>query len=263
VVRDRAEGTRKREGDAKSAQGGMNADFFERLYRGYAAEHFVSSQLFARRFEVFRLPADFGLDLVVTNQFRQAQGIKEHSECFPFGLQVKSRWLKENEVEDDPDGRAVAEFYFQLKQSEVELLIKQRNAGLACVFYWPLREGILHQPIHFWLHAKNVTELIDTEFLRQVDEGYLLTVRYSRFPKQSRTGYLDELSSDFKLEEKLKERLEKSLPESFARNWNASDYVAFARKTRDGNDSLVFRMPIGLSMDFDGFPTYQPLSGLN
>ncbi len=41
-------------------------EFFERLYRGFEAEHYVAGKLFSAGYEAFKLPADFGFDLMVT-----------------------------------------------------------------------------------------------------------------------------------------------------------------------------------------------------
>ena len=35
-------------------------EFFERLYRGFEAEHYVAGKLFSVGYEAFKLPADFG-----------------------------------------------------------------------------------------------------------------------------------------------------------------------------------------------------------
>src|SRR5262245_15012891 len=134
----------------------MDAEFFERLYQGYAAEHYVASQLFRRAFEVFRLPADFGLDLVVTNQFRIAINLKQDADSFPFALQVKSRWIRPQDIVTGPNERPQATFTFQLKQSEITLLSQRDNAGVAFVFYWPIDAPMFYEPHLFWIHAKHL-----------------------------------------------------------------------------------------------------------
>jgi hypothetical protein len=39
--------------------------FFESLYKGFEAEHYVAGKLFSVGYEAFKLPGDFGFDLIV------------------------------------------------------------------------------------------------------------------------------------------------------------------------------------------------------
>lgn len=243
----------------------MKPEFSERLYRGYAAEHHISSQLFRYGFEVFRLPADFGLDLVVTNQFQVAKKGDGKPGSFPFALQVKSRWLKPAEVTKNSGGRPTAVFNYQLKTDEVTTVIEQGNAGIAFVFYWPAGSGF--HPSFFWLHATHLLPLIDMGFLRDikaklangtVEQRYELAVRYTLLPRQTRAAFIKELDGEFKLSHRLKAKLERELPEQFLRNWNASAYLALGRTSRTGDNQIVFRTPGFVSFDFVTFPTYKP-----
>jgi hypothetical protein len=47
-------------------------DFFDRLYLGFEAEYYVMGQLFSAGYEGFKMPADFGFDILVTNQKEQS-----------------------------------------------------------------------------------------------------------------------------------------------------------------------------------------------
>lgn len=76
----------------------MDNKFFDRLYKGYSAESFITGQLFENGFEAFRLPADFGLDIVVTNQFKKLNSQESYDDSFPFGLQVKSKRLRQSDI---------------------------------------------------------------------------------------------------------------------------------------------------------------------
>ncbi|MBI5968057.1 MAG: hypothetical protein HY882_09410, partial [Deltaproteobacteria bacterium] len=49
-------------------------EFFERLYRGFEAEHYVAGKLFSVGYEAFMMPADFGFDLIVMNQKERSKG---------------------------------------------------------------------------------------------------------------------------------------------------------------------------------------------
>jgi hypothetical protein len=71
-------------------------EFFERLYRGFEAEHYVAGKLFSVGYEAFKLPADFGFGLMVTNQKEQSMGPHQKGRLQepPFAVQVKSRSLR-------------------------------------------------------------------------------------------------------------------------------------------------------------------------
>ena len=47
--------------------------FWDRLYKGLGAEYFITGELFMAGYEAFKLPADFGLDLIVTSQKQHYQ----------------------------------------------------------------------------------------------------------------------------------------------------------------------------------------------
>ena len=118
--------------------------FYERLYRGYAGEHYVSALLYEQSYEVFRLPADFGLDLVVTNQLRTARQESEPGGYFPFALQVKSRWIKPESIKENRNTRQHAPITMQFDNPELELITNWRkedglgNAAYVFVIYWPI-----------------------------------------------------------------------------------------------------------------------------
>jgi hypothetical protein len=46
----------------------QNLQFFDRLYQGFEAEYMVAATMFGAGFEAFKLPGDFGFDLLVSNQ---------------------------------------------------------------------------------------------------------------------------------------------------------------------------------------------------
>ena len=47
-------------------------EFFDSLYKGFEAEHYVAGKLFSVGYEAFKLPGDFGFDLIVANQKEQS-----------------------------------------------------------------------------------------------------------------------------------------------------------------------------------------------
>jgi hypothetical protein len=241
----------------------MDSAFFRRLYQGYAAEHHVSSLLFARSYEVFRLPADFGLDLVVTDQFRVARGENANREAFPFSLQVKSRWLKSQEIVAGPNERPQATISFTLKREEVTLLQGQRNAAYAFVFYWPIQAPHYFQPHLFLLHSSSLETLVQCKFFRPRGQEYDFTVRFRQLPTYNRQSFVEEVKQSATISRELEQELSKKLPEQITRNWNASEYLQFARLPKNDQEDLVYRSVWNVPTDFSTFPLFERIGGLD
>jgi hypothetical protein len=82
-------------------------EFFERLYRGFEAEHYVAGKLFSAGYEAFMMPGDFGFDLMVTNQRERSKGPRLRGRLLepPFAVQVKSRRLMSSDFRPSTSGR--------------------------------------------------------------------------------------------------------------------------------------------------------------
>lgn len=230
----------------------MDAEFFERLYRSYLGEHLISGELFSRGLEVFRLPADFGFDLVVTNQFRASRGNLEDASAFPFSLQVKSRWVKSEEVKDGPNNRPETEFFYRLKQSELDLFARHGNSAVAFVFHIVRPER--SQPARYFLiHSRDFPVLQKQGFLRPAHGGgYELSVRFRDVPRGKRDSFVEDLLSSKQLTKKGANSLKKILPDSFKLQWNAKPYFQFAHAPRE-DKGLVWRK-VELCTDLAEFP---------
>jgi len=241
----------------------MNEAFFESLYRGYAAEHLVASQLYRRGFEVFRLPADFGLDLVVTNQFMLARKQNAASASFPFAFQVKSRWLRPEDTVVGPSGRPETTVMFQLRTDELDLIVSHKNAGVVFVAYVPVGGDNNYNPFYFWLHIGQLVVARHSGFLVAAQGQWKLTVRYRQLPRQTREAFVQEIEAVSALPAAARRKLLKELPPTFLRSWKASDYLAFARNARDGSNSLVFKSVWNVPMNFEDFPNWAKVGGLD
>ncbi|MEI6078702.1 MAG: hypothetical protein WCS94_24210 [Verrucomicrobiota bacterium] len=241
----------------------MDEAFFQKLYQGYAAEHLVSSQLYRFGFEVFRLPADFGLDLVVTNQFKVARKQTAASDKFPFALQVKSRWLNPKDTVIGPSGRPETTVTFWLKADEVDVIIGHKNAGVALVAYVPTGPKGNYVSFYWWLHAAQLQQAREAGFLIQNGTNWFITIRYLRLPRQTREEFVKEIEAVCKLPFEAKRKLLRELPPTFLRQWNADHYMRLARKARDGTDKIIFKSVGNVPMDFSTFPECKPISGLD
>jgi len=235
----------------------MDASFFDRLYKGYAAEHLISSELYARSFEVFRLPADFGFDLVVTNSFRASAQQPKPEPAFQFCLQVKSRRLKPQDITPTgPNGRPEAKCAFWLSQREIDLLASHENAAVAFVMYFP--DSQRHPPKYFLVHARDIARLVRHRCLRPWSDGYELAVAYFMRPQADLAQILDGLLSSCEITQAGADQLKKIVPATFDKNWNANPYLKFARDShKAGDDRTVWRMmePVTDFAEFPHFPT--------
>lgn len=236
----------------------LDREFFKKLYKGYAAEHFVSSALPQLGYETFRLPADVGLDLVVTNQFKSASGDETNREKFPYGIQVKSRWLGRNDMVEGPNGRPELNVTFSLKQTEFDLLLAQETTGAVLITFV---ERAVFRCI--WLDAQNLRIMKERGFFRPEFDQLFLTVVYRLKPKITRAEFVQNFNQEVSNASAASAYLERMLPVQLDRNWNAQDYMRFARTSRDGSSSVVFRSFWNVAENFGSFPWQQPIGGLD
>ena len=141
----------------------MQNHFFNRLYKGYAAENHITGQLFENGFEAFRLPADFGIDLVVTNQFKTLDRERIQTSVFPFGIQVKSRCLKVSDTLEGPNGRNQYKFDYLLKNDEIQTLKEFENSAYAFVFMIPFGYSV-RSTYKFFIHSNEIQNMIEKGF---------------------------------------------------------------------------------------------------
>ena len=242
----------------------MNIDFFKNLYKGYAAEHFVSSLLYEKGLEVFRLPADFGFDLVVTNQFHNFSGSPSDNSRFPFALQVKSRWLNEKHFREGANDRQMVSIQYGLKTSEIDLVESTPNSAFILVYYWPVESEQKHEARMFMLYSEDVVDLKKRKFFIEnpTDPGKVnLTIDYHSIPEVKREDYVDGLIKEKALVESSRDSLLKVLPKVLSKGWNAEEYIKMHRKDyRDPSyTDPVIRRVFDVQTNFDRFPNYVPI----
>lgn len=182
-----------------------NLNFFDRLYKGFEAENLITGRIFACGLEAFKLPADFGFDLLVSNQFellKVSQGGTPRnlrSATFPYVLQVKSRWAALPELNKNERYEVAIDFF--INESEFAKITGSKSAFLVCVGFLPAQSGeLLNRPFLFWA---------DGPWLKQARGcGYLLphaingnpllklTLVYRSKPVVSAASILGELSTE-------------------------------------------------------------------
>jgi len=238
----------------------MKNKFFDRLYKGYSAENFVTGQLFENGFEAFRLPADFGIDLVVTNQFKKINTKTVDDNLFPFGFQVKSRRLRGSDTLEGPNGRNEYQFSYLLKKEEVQTLKEFSNSAYAFVFILPF--GFSIKTIYsFCIHSNQLDNMIKYRFFIENGDSYILNVVFRALPQQKREELISEMLDKELIDEGGAEFLEKNLPKSFSRNWSASEGLYLKRESysKTPTNQLVARAILS-TYDFSEFPLFREIN---
>lgn len=237
----------------------MNNKFFDRLYKGYAAENFITGQLFKNGFEAFRLPADFGVDLVVTNQFKKLKNREIDDELFPFGFQVKSRRLRKSETLQGPNGRNEYQFYYLIKNEEIAVLKEFPNSAYAFVFMIPFGFSV-QNTYAFCIHSNEIDNMIEHKFFIQDGEYYKLNVCFQAFPQQNREDFIKKMLDNGLIDKVGAKFLEKNLPVSFQQNWNASEVLYLCRENYSKNPtSQIVNRAIVSIYNFSKFPSFAPV----
>ena len=220
-------------------------EFFESLYKGFEAEYYVAGKLFSVGYEAFKLPGDFGFDLIVTNQKELSVGPRQKGRLIepPFAIQVKCRSLRSSDFQTAASGRDEARVSISVKKEDLDLLIGAKNNFLVIVlFVQGDASRIEDRTVHFWLGSDHINALIERGYFipDEADRRVRSLVCSLRmFPMLSVGDILDELMSKNHLTQEGKRLLASELPDRVPRNWNASEYVALARRTEDAK--LVWR----------------------
>jgi len=222
-------------------------EFFESLYNGFEAEHYVAGKLFSVGYEAFKLPGDFGFDLIVTNQKEQSMGPLRKGRLLepPFAVQVKCRSLRSSDFQTAASGREEARVSISMKKEHLDLLISvKRNFLVIVLFIQGDSSRFEDRTVHFWLGSDHVNALLERGYFMP-DEAdrrvRSLMCSLRMLPMLSVGDILDSLISQNHLTREGKRILASELPERVPRNWNASEYVALARRARNAPGELVWR----------------------
>lgn len=238
--------------------------FFDRLYLGFEAEFLVASALFGAGLEAFKLPGDFGFDLLVSNQWkatrdRSVSGPSRDGHApFPYALQVKSRRARAADIRLVGDlERRELEMSFSLKQHEYDLLVTDEQAFLVCVLFMPPDQRTVSvRPLMFWLKGRQLQAMHEREYLLpSVDERgqrwLTLRVVYRFVPMMRRDVFVDkvietlsplkpQVGKDTALQAAFDEavaacrtRMMDLLPEAVESNRAGKEYIAFRRREWD------------------------------
>ena len=222
-------------------------EFFDSLYKGFEAEHYVAGKLFSVGYEAFKLPGDFGFDLIVTNQKEQSMGPRQKGRLIepPFAVQVKCRSISSSDFQTAASGRDKAQVSIKMKKEYLDLLIGTKHNFLVIVlFVQGDASRFEDRTVNFWFGSDHINALIERGyFLQDEDDRRVrnLTCSLRMLPMLSVGDILNNLLSHNHLTQEGKRILASELPERVPRHWNASEYVALARRARNAPNELVWR----------------------
>lgn len=213
-------------------------DFFNRLYRGFEAENLIAGKLFGAGLEAFKLPADFGFDLLVSNQMAKSLG----SRCdanrvaeFPYVVQVKSRRISFRDLKPN-NGRMEAWVDIRITVDEYVLLSKEQQSYLVMVLFLPEEQGVLSEKhVILWFKGTQLPALRDATYLGPLvsDDGrrfYEISVVVRLIRKAQTKDLLQRLLDDEKISQEAFKILGAKLPLEYMQG-KSVEYVSLARRS--------------------------------
>lgn len=238
----------------------MTLSFFDRLYDGFRAEYFVMGELFGAGYEAFKLPADFGFDVLATNQMESTLGVVPKSRTIPppYAFQVKSRNVPRSSFGGGPTGRPQAYVDFWISEREFGRICAESGGYLVCVVTIEGEDKELSgRNIFFWLHSTHLQRLKALGYFLSLEPppSYNLNQAYLRLrvcvrllPTIQTRQVIDTLRKDNHLTEEGETKLLALLPERLDSTVSGSEYFSLTRASKtESKQEVVRKLPNELS----------------
>lgn len=232
-------------------------DFFDKLYLGFEAEHYVMGQLYGAGFEAFKLPGDFGFDLMVTNQkeVSLSSNRKKRDINPPYALQIKSRRINSEDFYTGPNGRPSADVDFLLSEKELGLMLENLNAYLVCVMFFANEQNKIHKrAIYFWLGSWHLRTLRSRGYIQFAEktngpkDSFVIKANIRLLPMQRTDTLLKTLIENGNLTKEGERKLIKILPVELPVKDNAHEYISLKRPSKSEDyDEVKREVPSGLT----------------
>ncbi|MDH1703537.1 hypothetical protein [Comamonas terrigena] len=237
----------------------MDSSFFTSLYDGFRAEHYVAGLLFGAGLEAFKLPADFGFDLVVTNQKETVLSEKKlpspREVRLPYMLQVKSRKFKPSDFTLNSKNRLALKVDFWISNREIDLV--QSTDAAYFVFVIRVEEKpseLAGRNLLFWVHSSHIAELRKNRYLREETppdwfrrkpgETYARLMAEVRLkPQWTKEDFVESLWKKLNApaHKEVTEWLLEQLPQRFDEPGNSSEYIGLRRPYANGEPMFAVR----------------------
>jgi hypothetical protein len=225
-------------------------EFFNKLYLGFEAEHYVMGQLYGEGFEAFKLPADFGFDLMVTNQkeLSLTSNQKKRDINPPYALQIKSRRINPENFYKGPNGRSSADVDFLLSEKELGLMFENSNAYLVFVIFFANELNKIHKrAIYFWLGNSHLRILRSRGYIQPAKranmqkDSFVIKANIRLLPMQKTDTLLQPLIENGNLTKEGGKLLKTLLPAELPVKDKAHEYISLMRPSKNGDSDEVKR----------------------
>ena len=157
--------------ERKEEKGLKDDQFFKDLYDGYTGEQFLIGSLYRQRFDAFRPPADFGIDVVALNAKGVVRGNPPEPQHVLY-FQVKTKVLYDSAKLGTSGGRATHVFDVFVKDSDLRLLEGHKDRALV-VYVFDGRTSAagavdaMETPlVYFWLDGEKLAQLREAGAVR-------------------------------------------------------------------------------------------------
>lgn len=223
--------------------------FWDRLYKGLGAEYFITGELFMAGYEAFKLPADFGLDLIVTSQKQQSFSESSQDKIIspPYVFQVKSRKIEQ--LDQNDRGRLEASTEFYIKEDDWQLLINDNKSYLVCVLIFTDDiHKLQNRTIYFWLHSSHLCLLQEKGYIHECRDSKSQRLQYflKVVLRLQATLELEKVLNDLVLKNHLtqegKDILFNQLAKSVSPSWKSSEYISLKRSDESKDSGEATKM---------------------
>lgn len=183
--------TRENEDRRKVLKKGNNGnnDFF---YNGNAGEYFLMASLSRRKLDAFKLPVDYGFDVLAISP--DAAAASRDDAVLPYYFQVKTVYVKKDSavtVTNRNGSRIVVQLPVKLKKDTVQLMLKDRNKAIVIYVYDSERKYETMEmddcpSFYFWISGEDLAEYQDILVQEKERKEYVVchvNIVYPEVPK--------------------------------------------------------------------------------
>ncbi|MCR5450337.1 MAG: hypothetical protein K6F23_13190 [Solobacterium sp.] len=165
----------KREDIITKGNGNAN-DYF---YHGNGGEYFLMASLSRRKYDAFKLPVDYGFDVLAMDPLNA--GKRTHEPVMPYYFQVKTVYVNDLnpvQVTNKNSTRTVVRIPVKLKKDTLVLMENDVNKALIVYVYDQNRTHSGMEPddcptFYFWINGAGISEYKDM-FVQEKRDDYVI-----------------------------------------------------------------------------------------
>ena len=154
-----------------------NNDFF---YNGNAGEYFLMASLSRRKLDAFKLPVDYGFDVLAISP--DAAAASKDDPVLPYYFQVKTVYVRQDNtvnVTTKNGSRIVVQLPVKLKKDTLSLMMNDRNKAIVVYVYdtehkYETMEMDDCPSFYFWISGEDLAEYRDILVREEEREEYMI-----------------------------------------------------------------------------------------